>query len=211
MLIPVIVHRENDSQYIHIGKLLETPAPKTVLYEILKTCNFSPATVDEIFQAAHALPGKQFASATHRLVKDRDCYIVSKLEEEGPTRFYIDEDSQTLDFPIALKLEAFAKTSDFTIGKNAAIALLDYGKLDFPLMLRKWQTGDYFVPLGMGGMKKISDYFVDSKVSIIDKEKTWLLTSGSHIVWVVGRRIDDRFKVTDATTRVMKISVQSHA
>jgi len=85
---------------------------------------------------------------------------------------------------------------------------LDYEKLDFPLILRKWQAGDYFIPLGMGDIKKLSNFFVDQKLSIIEKENTWLLTSGNQIVWIIGKRIDDRFKITEKTRKVLRIVIK---
>ncbi|HEY4784801.1 MAG TPA: tRNA lysidine(34) synthetase TilS [Bacteroidales bacterium] len=192
--------------FIDIPQLLTTPASKTVLFEILKNYGFSPATVDEIFNVTRAISGKQFVSATHKLVKDRDCFIVSELENEGNIRYYVDESTKAIENPIHLTLEILDKTMDFLIEKRPTLAFLDYDKLEFPLMLRKWQPGDYFAPLGMNGMKKLSDFFIDQKLSLIDKQNTWLLLSGNHIVWVIGKRIDDRFKVTETTQRILKIS-----
>jgi tRNA(Ile)-lysidine synthase len=82
---------------------------------------------------------------------------------------------------------------------KASIACLDINKLVFPLQLRKWKRGDWFIPLGLKGKKKLSDFFVDQKISVADKEKTWLLLSGDDIVWVIGKRIDNRYRITTKT------------
>ena len=85
--------------------------------------------------------------------------------------------------------------------------MVDRDKLQFPLILRKWQTGDYFQPLGMQGMKKLSDFFVDEKFSLPDKENVWLLTNGEEIVWIIGIRLDDRYKITAGTTNILVLTV----
>jgi tRNA(Ile)-lysidine synthase len=89
---------------------------------------------------------------------------------------------------------------------KASIASLDLDKLVFPLQLRRWEKGDWFMPLGLKGKKKLSDFFVDHKISLADKEKTWLLVSGKDIVWVVGKRIDNRFRITPKTKKAFVIS-----
>lgn len=202
-----LVHHNNNLIYINISKLLQTQVPKTILYEILKDYAFSSAMVDDIFHAANAIPGKYFCSATHKLVKDREYYILSQLEKDMPHRFYIEEGATSIEQPVPMRFEIFDKTPDFSIEKDPATALLDFDKIAYPLMLRKWQTGDYFVPLGMKDMKKISDFFIDNKLSVIEKEETWLLTSGNQIVWIVGKRIDNRFKITESTTKLLRISL----
>src|SRR5690606_26082442 len=94
---------------------------------------------------------------------------------------------------------------NFVPVKSADVAALDLGKLTFPLMLRKWQTGDRFVPLGMRGQKKVSDFLIDQKVPITEKENGWVLLSGQEIVWLVGYRISDRCKITPATKNILQI------
>ena len=200
-----IIRHEGELLYIEIANLLASQTPKTILFEILKNYGFSSATAEEIIQVTHAISGKFFLSSTHKLVKDRDCFIVSKLAGENITRHYIEEGTITLEQPIHLSFDLIEKTDEFSIEKDSSVAFLDYDKIEFPLILRKWQAGDYFTPLGMTGMKKLSDFFVDIKLSLIEKENTWLLTSENHIVWVVGKRIDDRFKVTENTMRILKI------
>jgi tRNA(Ile)-lysidine synthase len=205
MLTDIIRHKEG-LLYIHIAHLTQTPAPKTILFEILRKYGFSSPTTDDIYKASHAAPGKQFTSATHKLIKDREYFIVAKLEPEIQPRFYIEEGTSTIHQPIALGFETIEINPEFTIDKNRTIALLDYDQLIFPLIIRKWQPGDYFIPLGMTGVKKLSDFFIDIKLSIIEKENTWLLISGNKVAWIIGKRVDDRFKITETTRKVLKVT-----
>ena len=204
-LVKNLVRQEKNLLYIDIPQLLKSPAPKTVLFEILRQYGFSSASVDEIFQLTEAMPGKLFYSSTHKLVKDRQCFIISKLEHEHTAKYYVEEGITVVNHPIHLNFEVFDEDAEFEIEKDSLVAQLDYDKLSFPLILRKWQPGDYFIPLGMKEMKKLSNFFIDIKLSIIDKDNTWLLISGDQIAWIVGKRIDNRFKVTENTKRIVKI------
>jgi tRNA(Ile)-lysidine synthase len=153
------------------------------------------------------LPGKQFFSKTHRLVKDREHLFITPLPEPENLIFYVEKDDIELFAPFDLTIE---KTSveGFEIIKNANFACLDLEKLEFPLLIRKWKQGDYFQPLGMTGFKKISDFLIDEKIPVHQKENTWLLCSGPKVVWVMGHRIDNRYKITEETRQVLKIEIK---
>ncbi len=112
----------------------------------------------------------------------------------GKTQFSIEE-------PIKLEIKEI-DIADFELIKSSNVACLDADKLQYPLILRRWQQGDWFIPFGMKGRKKLSDFFVDKKFTMNDKEQLWLLTSGDDIVWVVGHRVDARYAVTEKTKNV---------
>jgi tRNA(Ile)-lysidine synthase len=206
-IIPQVITKKNSLVYINIAGVLATPSPKTILYEILAGFNFTPLTSEEIYNCRYAEPGKQFFSNTHKLVKDREHFIIERMEESQLNKFYIEQDVMEIKEPLHLEISVYDRTDDFAIIKDNTFAQLDFEKLSFPLILRKWNTGDYFYPLGMTGIKKLSDFFVDLKLSVIDKEKVWILASGSEIVWIVGKRIDNRFKITPETRKILELKV----
>ena len=187
---------------LSIEKLKKLDERATFLYEFISPFNFSQKAVSDIEKSLDGPSGKQFFSDTHRLLKDREHLIISPLSENEITRYYIDDGIPGITEPVKMDLMSINRSAHFLIPADPDTACLDYDKLIFPLILRKWHPGDHFYPLGMPHSKKISDYFIDIKLSIVDKEGTWLLLSGENIVWVVGHRIDDRYKVTKATRQI---------
>lgn len=201
------VLQENKGEaVIEIEALLKTQFPKVLLFEILSNFNFNAAVTDEIFQSFSNDSGKQFFSKTHRVVKDREQLFVTALEEKEERIFYIEKEDIELFEPLHLSLEK-ESADGFNIKKESTVACLDFEQLEFPLLIRKWRQGDYFQPLGMTGFKKVSDFFIDEKIPIHEKENTWLLCSGKKIVWIMGLRIDNRFKITPETKTVLKIEI----
>ncbi|MEQ5792419.1 tRNA lysidine(34) synthetase TilS [Muricauda sp. NFXS6] len=146
--------------------------------------------------------GKQVFSKTHRLLKDRDCLILSKIESQPNGTYPVHWDKCHNELPVQLKLELVDAIDEQA--KN--VVFLDKEKLMFPLALRNWEKGDYFYPFGMQGKKKLSKFFKDEKIDLFSKEKQWLLCSDNKIVWVVGKRADERFKVEDSTRQILKIT-----
>ena len=207
-IIQNIVTYEKDIISIDISKLIATVSPKTVLFEILKKYQFPSSMIAEILQSLTAISGKQFFSSTHRIVKDREKLLITGLHHTSDSSYYIEELNGEIYTPLSLTFDTIQKTLDFAIERKPTTALLDFNKLSFPLKIRKWHTGDYFIPLGMKGMKKISDFFIDQKLSLAEKENTWLLISESNIIWIIGRRIDDRYKITDATEKIFRLTVK---
>jgi len=179
-----------------ISDLLTLNPLQNYLYELLSPYGF--VTIDAITKALQGQSGKQFFSASHQLVVDREYIFISPLKSENEV-FTITEKTVDLLTPLVLKFEI---TTDKTIVLDSEIAKLDFGKLQFPLTLRKWKQGDKFMPLGMKKFKKLSDFFIDNKFSILDKQEQWLLCSGNDIVWVVGCRIDERYKLETDTKKV---------
>lgn len=201
-----VVSEEKTETVINIYELQKTSFPKILLHEILSEYNFNAAVVDEIFKSLETESGKQFFSKTHRVVKDREKLFVSAIKVGEDKIYYIEQDDIELFVPLDITIEKLGG-DDFSIIKEANVACLDLEKVEFPLLIRKWHQGDYFQPLGMTGFKKVSDFFIDQKIPIHEKENTWILCSGKKIVWIMGHRIDNRFKVTQNSSQVLKIEI----
>ena len=192
---------------LSIKALMQYPSPKTVLFELLKAFHFTPSSVDEIFLSLNKESGKLFFSSSHRLVKDRDCLLLSPLAAAGEKEVYfLTGEEGCWSGPIDLAFSRIVRTEELHIQKDKDIAYFDLGKLKFPLVLRHWQQGDWFVPFGMQGRKKLSDYFSDKKFSRLEKEQVWLLCSGDEVIWIVGERSDNRFRVECATKRCLVVN-----
>jgi tRNA(Ile)-lysidine synthase len=203
-----LTFQKDSDLYIDIHKLGDHDEKRTLLFEILKEYGFSKETVREILNRPENEPGKEYLSLSHKLISDRAHYIVTSKGEEKTFRYYIDENTSNVEYPVHLNFNVIEDIDDYDIPEDAHVASLDYDKLTFPLILRNWLKGDYFKPFGFDHHKKLSDFFVDRKYSILDKERVWILASGEMIVWIVGDRIDDRFKVDTNTKRVLQIIYQ---
>ncbi len=197
--------QQNDGSFtISIEVLKNSPAPKTLLFELLKNFGFSSKTSHEIFENFDGESGGMYFSDNYRLIKDRINLIINKADEKEDIKVYIDKDFSDIEIPVKLNF-SIHPIEGFQISPDRNTASLDFDKLVFPLMIRKWQKGDFFQPIGMNGFKKISDFFVDIKLSIAEKENAWMLTSGGEIIWIIGMRPDDRFKITSDTKNVLQI------
>ncbi len=194
---------ENECVKISIGNLHKLGNPKTSLYFLLKDYGFK--AWEDIEQMITAQSGKQVFSETHRLVKDRDYLLLTNISEEISDRKYsIPEDESMIMIPPGtLKFKNTEEISDV----NLNTVYVDKEKLKYPLTVRKWQEGDYFYPLGMKGKKKLSKYFKDEKLSILAKERVWLLCSDKEIVWIINYRADNRYKISPQTKQLLKITL----
>src|SRR5690554_4079518 len=202
----VVITQIDNHPAIEIKKLINTPFPEILLHEILSEFGFNPKVADQVFQSLTSEPGKLFYSSTQRLIKDRTFLYIVPLEERDQRIHYIEKGDIEIFSPFDIRIYHFQR-KDFEIEKSPNIACIDQDKIEYPLLIRKWQAGDYFQPLGMTGFKKISDFLIDEKVPIHKKEDIWLLCSGQKIIWVMGYRLDNRYKITPTTQRVLKIQL----
>ncbi len=198
---------EAEATYFHIGTLQNTAATALVLHELLRPFGFTWLVAKEITAAFTGLSGKQFLSPTHRLVKDRDHLVVTPRRVAQYGSFQL-EAGQTDLLADGMRLRAalHEEAQHFIIPRSKSSAAFDADKLRFPLTLRRWQEGDWFMPLGMQGKKHLSNFLIDQKVPLNLKDEVRVLVSADgKICWVVGWRVDDRFKVTPATERVLAV------
>lgn len=201
-----IKHKIFFDNKIDIKLLLEQKEPRTILFELLYPYGFNSSVVENIFDSAMSQPGKVFYSADYLLIKDREFFILQQREEQRDLIYTLFDNETMLEEPLPLQIEEIQYTKDFRFEKDTNILYADRDKLAFPLIIRKWKQGDKFVPFGMKGRKKISDYFTDKKFNLIEKNAVWLLCYVEDIVWIIGERADDRFKVSDETRNILKIT-----
>jgi len=148
-----------------------------------------------------------FYSATHKVLIDREKLKIKTIDEHMEEVSLIDIDQKSVTKPINLSVETFQVKDGFHLIKDTSFAQLDKDKLKFPLEIRKWKKGDKFKPFGMKGSKLLSDYFIDNKIDLFEKEDIWLLLSGDKIIWIIGYRISDDYKITKKTTHVLSINL----
>lgn len=204
--IDEITEKSETQEEMSISLLLKTDFPRQILYEWLNRFSFNPATIELAFSHLKSSSGRRFYSKTHRLIIDRDRLIITDLSEEREHIYYIEKNDIEIFKPLHLKMQYFP-VDEVEIDPHKNMAFIDADKLVFPLIIRKWEAGEYFQPLGMKGFKKLSDFFIDQKLSIPQKESIWILYSGNKIVWIIGQRIDNRFKITNETETILRISM----
>jgi tRNA(Ile)-lysidine synthase len=201
----VLITNDTDKEYIYIPieNLMQQPAPKTILYELLKTYGFSRAVSGEIFRTLTDTSGKIFeatAKSTYKVLKDREKLIVFKPNTKIKKEYELNESlTDWRNLPLTLSPDKVTVDPSFEIDKSPSTGIFDYDKLHFPLTLRMWKSGDWFVPFGMKGRQKLSDYFSDHKFNLLEKEKTWVLCSRNDIFWIIGHRTDNRFRINNKT------------
>ena len=202
-----VLRTENGITYLDIAGLPGSAALLLVLFELLQPYGFTFEVTPNIIAAFSAESGKLFESATHTLVKDREQLVITAKNLRAFGSYEILADQTALIVPdLQLNLTQVPATN-YKITSGKKVAALDNNLLQFPLKIRTWKEGDWFVPLGMNGKKKISDFLIDEKVPVNLKDRVKVLTSGNSIVWVIGYRLDNRFKITDKTEAVLEVRV----
>lgn len=192
-----------------IYPLMPVAGNSTLIYELMKPYGVTGPLVNDLINVMSGASGGKIITGTHSIIRDREELIISPLG-----KFLHDincEINNTDELSVAKGIE-FAEvipvTSGLRIHDNRKTAFLDFEKIRFPLLIRRWKKGDSFVPLGMSHTKKLSDYFIDRKFSLIKKEETLILESDGKIVWIIGERIDERFKITSSTAKILKIQAK---
>ena len=197
---------EPDATYLDIRLLQRTAATALVLHELLRPFQFSYPVAKEIVAAFGAEPGRRFDSPTHRLVKDREQLVITprNLQKFGTVQVAAGQEVlKTNELHLRLTLH---EAAGLAIPRNKAVAALSADLLKFPLTVRPWQEGDWFMPIGMKGKKKLSNFLIDQKVPLNLKNQVQVLVSGDgKIAWVIGFRPDERFRVSEETQQVLLV------
>lgn len=204
-----IIEKESNICKINIDRLKKLHPIRILLYELLSEYGFNETDSNNVLASLDKESGKQFFSKTHRLLKDRNYLFITPLNaDQHQERYLLNESQNMVNEPIHLVLETLEDLTFVNISKERNIAMFDKELLRFPLVLRHWKQGDAFVPFGMRKSKKLSDFFTSEKYSLIEKQQQWLLCSGDDIIWIVGRRTDNRYRISEKTKTILKIEIQ---
>jgi tRNA(Ile)-lysidine synthase len=202
-----LLEQKGAEVHIPVLKLLKSEPLSTIVYEIIKDFGFTAHQTPEVIALIESESGKYIQSSTHKIIKNRKWLIISPNQSLGAQNILIEkEDKEILFNGGKINLKNFLSVNQQLSTVNSVVQL-DADEIIFPLLLRKWKQGDYFYPLGMDKKKKLSKFFIDQKLSMTDKENTWVIEMNKKIIWVVGMRIDNRFKITPATKNILQLSL----
>lgn len=207
-LISKISKKKGKEIHVPVKQLLQYDN-RALIYELIAPYGFGEKQIDEVLKLAASDSGRYMTAPdnTYRLIKHRHWFIITPVTDSAAENIIIEEGQKEIIFSAGrLHIES---TTNLKPPSANNIASLDSKEISFPLLLRKWKVSDYFYPLGMKKKKKINRFLIDQKLSLAAKENVWVIESAKRIIWVVGYRIDDRFKVTDATRNVLQLKLDS--
>lgn len=200
-----LIEKKGNEWQVPVLKWKKVKPLHTISWELIKPFGFHHAQTTEVIKLLDAANGSYQSSPTHRMIRNRNRIIISPNESLISEHLLIEEGQAETVFSAGTLLINTINTPASVISKDPLEVMVDAKRVHFPLLLRRWKTGDYFYPLGMAKKKKISRFFIDLKLSKTEKEKCWVLESNQKIIWVIGHRIDDRFKITGGTEKVLKL------
>jgi tRNA(Ile)-lysidine synthase len=198
---------KSSDESIPVLEIKKLHPSQTWIWELFKGNGISATQTDELIKLLDADTGSYLQTGTgYRIIKNRNRLLITNdLHHKEATAITIDKGEKKIIFPKGeLNLEE-QSASGFKIPSVPAVCCIDTKHIQFPLLLRKWKQGDYFYPLGMNKKKKLSKFFIDQKLSLLEKENVWVLESNKRIVWIVNHRMDDRFKIKPSTEKILKI------
>lgn len=201
-----LMMKQGQSLGIPVNKLISMSPLDTIMFEVFRDFGFSAHQVPEIKKLFDAISGKSVSSASHRVLRNRNWLLIDPIEEKTHDIIVIEEGEESVSFnntQLHLKRYDGQRLPD----ERSDHAWIDLGSIAFPLILRPWKPGDYFYPLGMRKKKKIARFLTDLRLSLAEKENQWVVESDKKIIWVVGRRIDDRVKMTASSNNTLLIQL----
>ncbi|MCG2617090.1 tRNA lysidine(34) synthetase TilS [Terrimonas sp. NA20] len=198
--------QKGEEVHIPVLKLQKAIPLTAIVYEIIRPYGFSAAQTTEVIALLNSGSGRYVQSSSHRIIRNRNWLIIASVKAERPSLILIEE-TGNVSFPAGeLTISRNFSSDGKPDTSSSSVAYIDASLIQFPFTLRPWKNGDYFYPLGMRKKKKLARFFIDQKMSSIEKENVWVIESDKRIVWVVGRRLDDRFKMKGAGD-IIKISL----
>ncbi len=193
--------------FIDKRALMSSSFSESLLWRVVREYGFNIDQCHDMMQALQGQSGKKFIGTSHLLTVDREHVIISPYDDAYEAVTIKKGNSEVVRGVWEITIEQSANKE---ISASSVVASLDADKIKFPLTWRYWQPGDSFYPLGMENRKKLSDFLIDRKISLADKNGISVLESDGEIIWVVGHRIDNRFKITPETKSVIKLTVQPY-
>ncbi len=208
-----LLETKGNEVHIPVLKLQKAEPLSTIIREIVKDFSFTSSQVNDIKSLLTSENGKYVASASHRIIRNRAWLIIAPLQNEESQHVLIEEKDKLIFYEdgellftqlsaVSRQSSALPPTANYQLPTDKNTATLDAKHIQYPLLLRKWKPGDYFYPLGMKKKKKLSKFFIDIKLSKTEKEKVWVLEMNKKIIWIIGYRIDNRFKITNTTKEI---------
>jgi len=214
--IKELCEQKGNEVHVPVLKLQKSEPLNTIVWEIIKLYSFHAAQVGEVKKLFNAKNGSYIASDLYRIIKNRNWLIIAPVQTEAAQNILIEKDDKKIKFEKGILLLEKVEIKNYKLETSNSIATLDAKQIKFPLLLRKWKQGDYFYPLGMQkptgskpGKKKLGKFFIDQKLSKTEKEKVWVVEMNKKIIWIIGYRIDDRFKIIPSTKEVLRITFRS--
>lgn len=204
------VREQEGRRVVAKAALDEYPDNPAMLWRYIRNFGFNFEQSGDIQRALNGQPGKRFYSSTHLLVTDRGQIVIIDRAAEWNELSVATPNEQYHLGPWTLTVQEIPERQpiDYRRVMDEHTAVLDASKISLPITWRKWKAGDYFYPLGLGHKKKLSDFFVDQKLSVADKDEATVIESGGDIIWVAGHRIDDRFKIVSETTKRIELKIR---
>ena len=203
-----VSENRNELTTFKITLLKEYLNNSTILFELFRPFGINSSQSEDLLKVIKGKTGGFIITQTHRILKNRQELIVSERHGIQETCIIVKNIAGLRKVPVFVSASYIKIDNSYKIPSDPLIACIDCEKLSFPLVIRKWKSGDHFYPLGMKQQKKLSDYFVDNKYSKIDKEEVFILESDGNIVWIIGDRIDDRYRITESTRKVLLLKAK---
>ena len=204
-----VVTGDESNLSINIAKLRRVPSVQALLFEMLSPLGFNDAQITAVAASLDSQTGTEFASATHRIIKDRDAFIVSPIEIKAFSNIaFSAKDGVSVGLSDGRTLSVSTASADNPISKDPSVATFDADLIDGPLLIREWKEGDWFIPFGMKGRKLVSDFLTDCKISAADRKKQLVVTYSNDIIWVVGLRSDNRYRIDKNTTQQLILTIK---
>lgn len=202
-----LLEKKGNEFHIPVSKLQKTVPLQTVLYEIIKDFGFSSHQTHDAIALLKSETGKYIQSGTYRIIKNRQWLLITPNETAEAENILIEPGEEKIVFANGELTVKRLPAAKHKLQTSSLLAQLDINEIAFPLLLRKWKQGDYFYPLGMKKKKKLSRFFIDQKLSLSEKENTWVVEMNKKIIWLVGLRIDNRFKINASTQQVLLLQL----